>query len=227
MRFLLVTILAIAIGGGTAYAWLYYGGFAGEKEQAIAFIDVYGAYSEVVREVETLVHAPGTEGNNSRAELETLLTKILTEEMDAEHRYTLTELAKTHLDTLKGEVDRAQSAQAELYERLQELDNSARTFSGMQVREKADAVVQLARKRAELTARITSVLSETHDQTSAIIARILREQGELTQAHIQYINDITAKAEERHATLSELYTELSVGQRTQSETFQSFVNTAL
>lgn len=209
MRAILATIIvAIVIGGGGVYAWRYFGGFAGEQSQIVAFIDAYGAYADVAEQVELLVHIPGTEGNQDRAELLGLLNSILTESMDDSRREELARLAFTNLTALKKEIDAAQAAQAQLYETLHDMDTASRAFVGIGYRHDSGEVVSLARKRAELSARITSILSETNDHTYAIITRILEDAGVLTTEHIQDINVATDAAEQRFDTLSELYAEL-------------------
>lgn len=227
MRILLIILLAAGIGGGVAYAWVYYGGFAGEKGTSIAFIDSYSEYDEIATEVEALVHLPGVGENADRAELLSLLNSILTETMSGTQRESLARIAFTHLDTIKKEIDAAQTAQARLYAVLQDFDNASRVFHGIELRRKADAIVALARKRAELSSRITSVLSETSEQTYAIVTRILADQGSLTQEHIIEINNATAEAEKRFATLEDLYQDLTLKKTELDAAFTDFAETAI
>ena len=228
MRAILTTItLGILLGGGGVYAWHYYGGFSDERREAVIFIDAYGAYADTAEEVERLVHLPGTEGNADRAELLTLLNSILTENIEASRREELTRLAFNNLTAIKKEIDAAQAAQAKLYEDLQELDNASRVFHGIALQKDASSVVLLARKRAELTARITAILSEINDHTYAIITQVLADGGELTQDHIRAINNTTAGAEERFETLTSLYEELAVKQTELEKQFAEFVTRAI
>jgi len=228
MRAILVTIVISALlGGGGVYAWQYYGGFKEEKTNAIAFINAYGDYAAVAREVENLAHVPGVEGNNDRKELERLLTSLLTEQLSAPRREELARLAYNNLQALKREVDIAQTKQAGLYTAMEGLDTVAKTFDGAGVRERALAIVAGARKRAELSARITSTLSEMNEQTHSIITRILEEKGELSQEHIHYINEGTAYAEERFETLSDLYVELQAKKGESESLFAQFVKDAV
>jgi len=208
MRIFLTLIFALCVGGGGAFLWLYFGGFEGEKGEAIAFIEVYGEYEDVAQKVELLAHLPGTEGNTDRLELLTLLNSILTEDMEPERRADLARLAFTNLDTLKKEIDSAQSAQSHIYQVLQDLDNASKKFTSIELRNSAEKIVTLARKRAELSAHITSVLSETNEHTYAIITRILADEGRLSNEHIDAINTSTTEAEERFKILEDLYTEL-------------------
>ena len=228
MRAIFITIiLAALLGGGGVYLWHYYGGFANEQSQALSFIDAYGSYAETADRVETLVHMPGVEGNDDRAELFRLLTTILTESLTPTRREELARLAFNNLTALKKEIDGAQTAQAQLYERLQDLDTASRAFSSIVLQQKVGEVVTLARKRAELTARITAVLSEINDHTYAIVTRILADGGELTPEHVQSINTTTDFAEERSETLANLYSEL-VQKHTELETrFTEFAQRAM
>jgi hypothetical protein len=228
MRTIVLTILASALmGGGGVYAWRYYGGFVGEQQQVIAFIDAYGAYAEVAERVEVLVHLPGTQGNSDRAELLELLNSVLTGTIDSTRREELARLAFNNLTTLKKEIDGAQAAQALLYEELQKLDAASKVFSGIARQRDAADIVEQARKRAELSARITSILSEMNDHVYAIITRILEDRGELTSAHAQDINASTDAAEDRFDTLSGLYAEL-IDKRTDIEmNFTDFAKHAL
>ena len=109
---------------------------------------------------------------------------------------------------MKKDIDGAQTAQAQKYERLQDLDTASRAFTSIVRQQHVGEVVVLARKRAELTARITAVLSEINDHTYAIVTRILADGGALTPEHVQSINVSTDFAEERSETLAKLYTEL-------------------
>ncbi len=227
MRYLTTIILAALIGGSGAYAWLYYGGFEGERATAVAFIDVYGDYREVVTRVETLTHIPGVESNPDREELERLLTRILTEQVTDEDRERLARLAFSNLDVLKREVDAAQAAQAALYATLQDLDNASRAFSGIEVRNQAQELVHLARKRAELTARITSIQAETHEHAYAIITKVLADGGALSDNHKREINAATAVAEARHSTLTTLHQELGEHTARFDALFKVFVETAV
>jgi hypothetical protein len=227
MRIFVTILIAVLIGGGGVYAWHYYGGFAGEKSTSVAFVEAYGEYAEVAGRVETLVHLPGTEGNSSRKELLSLLNTMLTENLTNEERESLARIAFTHLDTIKKEIDAAQALQATLYAVLQDFDNAARVFHGIELRTQAQHIVLIARKRAELSARITSILSETNDHTYAIITRILSEKGNLSGAHITEINDATRAAEERYATLEGLYKELVQNKTELDQQFAHFTQTAI
>lgn len=224
---LLITLLAAILGGGGAYAWLYYGGFGGEGAHVVSFIDTYGDYEEVATRVETLTHVPGVSDNPDRGELEQLLTTMLTERVSAEERGRYALLARSNLNTLQGELDAAQASQAKLYEVLQTFDNASAWFHGIEARSQAEDIVAMARKRAETSARITSIQSEIYIQTDAIIAQILADGGALTQEHITVINNATDNAEARHATLTGLYDDL-VRQKSDMETaFANFVHSAL
>lgn len=227
MRIILTILVAALIGGGATYAWRYYGGFAGEKGTTVAFVDAYGSYAEVVGRVEALVHLPGTEGNTNRQELLSLLNSMLTESMEKGQRESLARIAFTHVDAIKKEIDAAQAAQAKLYAVLQDFDNAARVFTGIELRTKATEIVALARKRAELTSRITAILTETNDHTYAIVTRILGEGGDLSQAHIAQINEATKVAEERYATLEDLYQELTQKQQELDRAFADFTKAAI
>ncbi len=227
MRIFFTILMATLVGGGGVYAWHYYGGFAGEKSTSVAFVEAYGAYVEISGQVETLVHLPGTEGNSSRQELLALLNTMLTENLTKEERESLARIAFTHLDTIKKEIDAAQALQAKLYAVLQDFDTAARVFHGIELRGQAQDIVLIARKRAELSARITSILSETNDHTYAIITRILSEKGELSGAHITEINDATKAAEERYATLEGLYKELTQKKTELDQQFAAFTKSAI
>ena len=228
MRAVLGTILiATILGGGGVFMWLYYGGFETERGTSIAFIDTYGEYDEIAERVDFLVHLPGTENNTDRAELLTLLDSMLTEVMESERRETLARLAFSNLDVIKKEIDATSASQARLYQSLQNLDNAARVFQSIELRNKADAVVVLARKRAELSSHITSILLEMNEQTYVIITRILEEDGELPAAHINELNIATNEAEERFDDLTELYEELTIKKSELEQTFALFVTTAI
>jgi hypothetical protein len=227
MRIFLTILVAILIGGGATYAWMYYGGFAGEKGTSVAFVEAYGNYNEIASRVEALTSLPSTEGNTSRQELLSLLNSMLTETMDDAKREGLARIAFTHVDTIKKEIDAAQASQAKLYAVLQDFDNAARVFHGIELRTKAENIVALARKRAELSARITSILAETNDHTYAIVTRILGENGTLTQEHITAINDATKAAEERHVTLETLSKELAQKKDELDRAFSDFTKTAI
>jgi len=228
MRAAFVTIvLALLLGGGGTFLWLYYGGFGGEQGSAVAFIDMYGEYAEVADRVETLVHMPGTAGNRDRAELFALLETILTEQIEDARRDSLARLAYSNLEVLRNEVDAAQSAQAELYEVLQDLDNASRQFKAIDLQNHTGRLVDLARQRAALSARITSVQSEINDQTYAIITRILADSGALTSDHAMQINAVTDEAAERHELLTTLHADLDALKQEMQGSFADFAQTAI
>jgi len=227
MRIFITLVLAILLGGGGTFLWLYYGGFEGEKAISVTFVDHYVNYEEIAQEVELLVHLPGTEGNIDRAELLTLLDSILTKKMDAVQRKNLAQLALTNLNTIKQEIDSAHVAQAKLYEVLQELDDASRVFSSIDLRNRAEKIVFSARKRAELSANITSILSKNNEQTYTILARILVDEGELSSAHITELNSATNETEKRFGTLEQLYSELVVKKKEVEDAFATFVAVAL
>lgn len=224
---ILIILIAAFCGGGGAFLWLYYGGFGGERSSAVSFIEAYGDYAEIAERVEMLVHLPGTAGNSDRKELLAILDAILTQSMEAERRESLARLAYSNLDTIKKEIDAAQVAQAELYQVLQTLDNASRSFRSIELRNRVEEIVMLARKRAELSSRITSILSETNDTTSAIITRILGDGGELTQEHIRDINESTRSAEERFDMVTGLYDELISRKKELDKVFADFVAVAI
>ena len=227
MRVLTTLFFALLLGGGGTFLWQYYGGFQGEQGTSVAFIDTYVTYEDVAKQVEQMVHLPGTEGNVDRAELLSLLDSILTKKMDAVERKKLAQLALTNLATIKQEIDTAQVAQANLYEVLQDVDNAARVFTSIDLRNRASEIIILARKRAELSANITSILSRNNEQTYAILTRILVDEGELTDTHITEINNATHETEVRFATLEKLYTELGTKKSEVENAFAVFVEVAL
>lgn len=228
MKKIIITIVvALILGGGGTFAWMYYGGFESESSEAIAFIDTYGDYTEVADRVELLVNMPGTESNSARKELLTLLESILTKKMSPEKRDSLSRLAYSNLTTLEKEVDAAQSAQAQLYEELQKLDTAAKQFDAIDLQKRATEIVVIARKRAEISARITSILSETNDQTHAIVTRILAEKGKLSQDHIIEINETTQEATARFETLEGLYNTLLEKKDEMDKAFSEFVQVAI
>jgi len=227
MRILITLVFAIILGGGGTFLWLYYGGFEGEQGVSVAFVDYYVTYEQVATEVEQLVHLPGTEENIDRAELLTLLDSILTKDMEASQRANLAQLALTNLNAIKQEIDMAHIAQAKLYEVLQELDNASRIFSSLDLRNRAEKIVISARKRAELSANITSILSKNNEQTNAILTRILVDEGELSQTHITEINSATAETEKRFDVLEQLYTDLTAKKKEVEDAFATFVAVAL
>lgn len=228
MKKIVITIIvALILGGGGTFLWLYYGGFGGESGTAVVFIDVYGEYAEIAEQVELLVNAPGVENNTDRAQLLTLLESILTKTMTPEKRDNLARLAYTNLDTLEKEIDAAQSAQATLYEKLQALDNASRNFSSIVLQKKAALVVSSARERAQLSAQITSILSEMNEQTHAIVTRILADKGKLSEEHIISINNATAEAQARFDTLEELYVDLRNKRKATEVAFKAFAKVAI
>ncbi len=228
MRAVLTTIIVAAIlGSGGVFMWRYYGGFEGEQAAAVAFINVYGDYAEVAERVELLVHLPSVESNTDRAELFVLLESMLTEDMDVTRREELARLAFSNLDSLKKEIDSAQAMQAALYESLQKLDNAARVFRSIELQRRSSEIVAVARKRAELSARITSVQSEINEHAYAIITQVLADEGELTTEHINAINNATTLAEERYDTLRALHEELIADQERLTRLFKEFADAAL
>lgn len=226
-QIILVLVIALLCGGGGAFAWKFYGGFKGEQPEAVAFIDVYSVYAVEAEKVEKYVYLPSIEGNINRSELYTLLDSILTKKMEPERRESLARLAFANLDALKKEIETAQSGQAKIYAMLQDLDNASKVFTSIDLRKQTERIVTEARKRAELSARITSILSEINEQTYAIITRILAEKGDLSDAHITEINSITAEAEKRFMSLEGLYTELENKKIELERLFSEFVATAL
>jgi hypothetical protein len=222
-----IVIVAILLGGGGTFLWLYYGGFENEKNISMEFVEIYGDYLENVNKVEYFVHLPGTENNSDRSELLRLLNSILTEKLEPKRREELARIAFTNLDVLKKEVDSAQIYQANLYKVIQEMGNVSVKFSAVDLRNKAESIVMLARERAELSSRITSVLSEMNEQTYAIITRILEEKGKLTDEHIIAINNATDMAEERFHSLEVLYEKLLDKKNEMDKSFDEFVKTAI
>lgn len=222
-----IIIVALLIGGGGTFLWVYYGGFEGEQGKAVAFINYYGDYAEVAERVEQQVHLPGTEQNTNRAELYSLLDSILTKKMIPRERESLAHLASTNLAVLKDEIDSAQIGQAKLYDVLQYLDNASRVFSSIDLNNRATEIVALARKRAEISAHITSLLSESNEQTQEIISRILIDKGELTQAHIVELNASTEEAERRFGVLEGLYLELIAKKEEIEIAFKNFIEVSL
>jgi hypothetical protein len=225
MKAILFTIIfAGLLGGGATFAYLYYGGFSGEGSTGIAFIEVYGDYNEIATGVETLVHVPGVADNKDREDLEQLLNTILVDNITNEEREKLARVAFSHLDTIKKEIDQAQASQAQLYQVLQDLDVAAKQLHGLEAKGVAEEIVVTARERAEHSARITSILSETNDHTYAIITQILGAGGALSQSQIQSINDSTNAAESRYDTLSRLYDELVLKRTQVEQQVQQFAN---
>jgi hypothetical protein len=224
MRTILITIsISALLGGGGVYVWSYHGGFVPERASAVHFIEVFGDYSEIADEVERLVHIPGNKGNDERAKLLGLLESILTQDMDMERRGQMARLALSNLHTIKEEIHVAQASQARLYTSLQDLDAASRTFKSRDLRDRAEEIVAIARRRAEASAHIMSVLAKTNEQTQAILERIAEEGGDLSYEHVVEINDATLVAEERFEVLRGLYEELLSEREVLQTRFHEFV----
>lgn len=226
MKWLILIFCLLMLGCGFGY-WYYFGSLHGEPVAAVAFVEAYGEYNEHADQVEKLVHAPSAGNNPARQELLTLLNAILTTDMSEEDREDLARVAFANLDTLKREVDAAQTAQSKLYESLAGLDDASRTFRAYMFAEEARAIVDLARRRAELSTQITSNLSETGNHTYAIITRVIEEKGVLTESHIVDINAATDGAEKRFEQLNQLYRDLGDVRDELNARFTVFVQQAL
>ena len=198
-----------------------------ERASAVHFIEVYGDYSEIADEVERLVHIPGNKDNDERAKLHGLLESVLTQDMDRERREQMARLALSNLSAIKGEVHAAQASQARLYITLQDLDTASRTFKSRDLRDRTKEMVVIARRRAEASAHIMSVLAETNEQTQGILERIIQENGDLSYQHIVEINDATVAAEERFDMLRALYEELVAERQVLQTRFHEFVAVAI
>lgn len=227
MRIFLTLLCALMLGGGGAYAWLYYGGFEGERSSVVGFIDAYSTYDVSATRVAALVHSPSTEKNSDRSELLALLQDILTGTLTNDEREALARVAFTHLDSIQKGIADAAVAQDELYLNIQNLDTMSRIFTGMRAREQAHDLVSLARACAETSARIIANLSETHEHTYAIITRVLEDGGELTDEHKRSINAITTEAETRHAELEAHYTSFVAQRDSLTMAFDQFVHDLL
>ncbi len=220
---IIIIFVSTLLGGGGVYVWSQYGGVVPERAAAVQFIEAYGDYVEIADEVERLVHIPGNKGNDERTKLLGLLQSILTQDMDAERRGQLAQLALSNLGTIKDETHVAQAGQARLYVALQDLDTATRMFRSKDLRERTQNIVAMARRRAEASAHAMSVLAETNEQTQVILERIVQEGGALTYEHIVAINDATNDAEARFDMLRSLYDELLSQKESLDTEFKAFV----
>ncbi|NBD73425.1 hypothetical protein GVX82_00070 [Patescibacteria group bacterium] len=223
MRYVLIALVSVCAAAGGLWVLT---SEQGTSEQTMAFIESYGTYRALAEEERALLARPGNEDAEVRARVHEHLTALLTGDLTSAERLTRAEEAAEDLALQEETVaaigavaPRVTAAREELAVQVADLPAP--------LRPEARELVALLKERRVLVGRIADELAATHDQTAAIVARIIAEEGRLSPAHVAEINAGTSVAEERFDEVRRAYQELDTLSEEIDDHERAFVGAAL
>lgn len=178
-----------------------------DQADSLPFIEAYGAYRALADTELVRITAPGSEDTAVRARIHEHLTVLLVGEVSAPERLDRAQRAAADLAMREASLMQITEIAPEVLAAREAMEARARELPAP-LRPKADELLAALAERRSLVTAITSELMATFDQTAAIVARIIEEEGVLTSEHIGEINQQTGDAEERFDALTEHYATL-------------------
>lgn len=194
-------VLCIALLGFCIF--LYLGMYAHAR-----FDDAYAVYAVESKKHNENAFLPGASGNPLRRELNKVLAEVLGKQMTAPERLALSNRGLLLLQGIERQIGAINDSSAAVQEALSDMDRQAQSFSNGYARGPMLEIVTLAKDELRFIEDIRGLSYRTNFHTAEIFNRVVADHGELTDAHIQELNDQLPKVEEQFNLRANLYTEL-------------------
>jgi hypothetical protein len=172
------------------------------------FADTYSVYSAATDRYITAAFKPAVESNPIRAEVNTLLARVLQERLTPVERFDLANRGIAHLNDIEGQIDDIKDEGDLVAPLIDELERSAKHPGNIRYRSDMLAIVQLGRDRAKLIADVRGLSYRANFYAGEVFERIIDDQGNLTPEHVRHLNDLIPQLEEQFDARAALYDEL-------------------
>jgi DNA repair ATPase RecN len=218
MKKIIFRIIAVLIIGGGIYAYLYY-----RVGNTGGFVSAYRDYVAKWAENEKNIYTPGAEKNDIRQNLNSILTRVLDERITDKERFSLSVEGATPLSEIRLEIDSVKTSREEMELSTDVLASQAKKVSGIRLRQKANELVDLAKKRNEIIAEIETLSYRMSDITKEIFQGVARDNGKLTNDRIRTLNNQVPEAEKDYERLNELYRNLTESKTEIKKAYTEFI----
>lgn len=159
---------------------------------------------------------PGHEANPIRVQVNQLLSEVVQVQMAPEERLEKARQGIAHLNDMENQIDAIKDHADIVQPLLQALDSAANGVLVPGRRAKAKELVAIGKRQIEIISDIRGLSYRADYYTDEVFERIIDDQGEMTDAHTQHLNDLIPQLEEQFDRRTNLYREL----QTNSERMQ-------
>lgn len=173
------------------------------------FESKYRSFIEVEYQFETAAFKPGMESNPIRQQVSILLAQVIQGEMSAGERLDKSRQGIAHLNDIEAQIDGIKAVGDTVAPLRSDLQERARSVTSVRNRAKTLELVSLAARQAEIISDIRGLSYRTDYYTNEVFERVIDDQGVMTDAHKQYLNDLIPQLEEQFDRRTNLYTELA------------------
>ena len=192
------TLLLLCVASVIVLGYIFWSGTR-LKRNYVSFHEAQAAY-------EAAAFKPGTESNPIRQAVDMLLADVLDRNTLTADRLEKSRRGIAHLNDIETEIDDIKTKGDDVASLRAGLEDAARAVGTN--RESARTLVDLAKRQAEIIADIRGLSYRADFYTDEVFERIIDDQGQLTDDHIRYLNDLIPQLEEQFNRRSNLYTEL-------------------
>jgi hypothetical protein len=194
---MLVAVVLVCAVAFIAMAW-----------KSSQFEQQYASFYEAEMRYEDAAIKPGAEENPIRQQVNILLAQVLQVEMSTTERLEKTRQGIAHLNDMETQIDAIKVEGDTVKPLIVQLEKAARSPGNIRNRATMLEIVSIAKRQNEIIADIRGLSYRTDYYTTEVFERIIDDQGEMTDEHTQYLNDLIPQLEEQFNKRSNLYQEL-------------------
>jgi hypothetical protein len=194
-----IVLVALIVGGLYAFfAWYSSNQFKGAYQQ----------YERAQESYVTAAYKPAADSNPVRQSVNVLLAQVLQVEMTPAVRLEKAKQGIAHLNDMEGQIDAIKTEADTVMPLLNALDNAASSVGNVTQRQQTQELVKLGHRQVEIIADIRGLSYRADYYTDEVFERIIDDQGAMTDAHKQYLNELIPQLEEQFNKRTNLYAEL-------------------
>lgn len=171
---------------------------------AARFESIYTRYAAAQTEYVVAANKPAAESNPVRREVYLLLAQVLQVEMTDDSRIEKAKQGIAHLNDMEAQIDAIKDEADTVAPLLAEMER----VSGNSVHSEMKALVVLGKRQVEIISDIRGLSYRADFYTDEVFERIIDDQGQMTDEHKRYLNDLIPQLEEQFDKRTNLYTEL-------------------
>lgn len=193
-------VLVVIIVGGL------YGFFVWHSSRQ--FKNSYQSYARAQDAYLTAAYKPAADSNPVRQSVNVLLAQVLQVEMTPAVRLEKAKQGIAHLNDMEGQIDAIKTEADAVMPLLNVLDDALRSVGNVSQRARAKELAKLGYRQVEIISDIRGLSYRADYYTDEVFERIIDDQGEMTDAHKQHLNELIPQLEEQFNKRTNLYAEL-------------------
>jgi hypothetical protein len=188
-----------------------------------AFETSYEGYAALAATTDNSAFIPGAQDNPVRAQINELLTSVLSDKMSDADRALKSHEGLKLLDQSNVQIDNIGKDAEPTALALEKLDLIANNASDFAQKDTMRSIVALAKQRASIIEDIRGLSYRANFETANIFNRIISEGGKLTDAHVTELNnevpDVEGQFNKRHDLYDQLNATISQIQEKHADSF--------